>query len=254
MAPQRLEKIESAPGNGMVSEALNPQDVVHGRAADRARLRLASRQNDEAKFSVSQPLEIAKSREGISESAPRISPPRSYGEGSGAGLFGPVDEALEVFGTGARPTPSLESGEARSAVKSKGNFPPRKALKSLETAKESRRPRRAEPYRSMSPNSTRGEGEGKFSASQSIEIARNRERISETQRPMGPDEGIERSETAPEARNIASCGLPQNPESERRSRSRLASLDPPHPAALRASTFPHEGGRGGYSAASATGE
>jgi hypothetical protein len=47
MAPQRLEKIESAPGNGMGSEALNPQDVVHGRAADGARLRLASRENDE---------------------------------------------------------------------------------------------------------------------------------------------------------------------------------------------------------------
>ena len=27
MAPQRLEKIESAPGNGMGSEASNPQDV-----------------------------------------------------------------------------------------------------------------------------------------------------------------------------------------------------------------------------------
>ena len=39
MAPQRLEKIESAPGNGMGSEVSNPQDVVHGRAADRARLR-----------------------------------------------------------------------------------------------------------------------------------------------------------------------------------------------------------------------
>ena len=35
MAPQRLEKIKSAPGNGMVSEASNPQDVVHGRAAVR---------------------------------------------------------------------------------------------------------------------------------------------------------------------------------------------------------------------------
>jgi len=34
MAPQRLEKIESAPGNGMGSEGSNPQDVVHGRAAD----------------------------------------------------------------------------------------------------------------------------------------------------------------------------------------------------------------------------
>ena len=42
MAPQRLEKIESAPGNGMVSEASKPQDLVHGRAADRAlRLRAA---------------------------------------------------------------------------------------------------------------------------------------------------------------------------------------------------------------------
>jgi hypothetical protein len=38
MAPQRLEKIESGPGNGMDSEASNPQDMVHGRAADRARL------------------------------------------------------------------------------------------------------------------------------------------------------------------------------------------------------------------------
>src|SRR5271163_1386127 len=39
MAPQRLEKIESAPGNGSVSEAPRPQDMVHGRAVDRARLR-----------------------------------------------------------------------------------------------------------------------------------------------------------------------------------------------------------------------
>ena len=36
MAPQRLEKIESAPGNGMGSEASNLQDLVPGRAADRA--------------------------------------------------------------------------------------------------------------------------------------------------------------------------------------------------------------------------
>jgi hypothetical protein len=44
MAPQRLEKIESAPGNGMGSEASNLQDVVRGRA-DRARLRPTSREN-----------------------------------------------------------------------------------------------------------------------------------------------------------------------------------------------------------------
>jgi hypothetical protein len=36
MAPQPIEKIESAPGNGMVSEASKPQHLVHGRAADRA--------------------------------------------------------------------------------------------------------------------------------------------------------------------------------------------------------------------------
>src|SRR5271170_6661826 len=42
MAPQRLEKIESAPGNGMVPEASNPQNLVHGREAGRARLRLTS--------------------------------------------------------------------------------------------------------------------------------------------------------------------------------------------------------------------
>ena len=43
MAPQPIEKIESAPGNGMVSKAWNVQDVVHGRAADPARVPLTSR-------------------------------------------------------------------------------------------------------------------------------------------------------------------------------------------------------------------
>ncbi len=75
MAPQPLEKIESAPVNGRASEATNPQDVVHQHAADRARLRPMSRRNDEAaiqagKFSSSQPLEIAKNRERILELAP----------------------------------------------------------------------------------------------------------------------------------------------------------------------------------------
>jgi hypothetical protein len=36
MAPQRLEKIESALGNGMGSDASNLQHLVHGRVADRA--------------------------------------------------------------------------------------------------------------------------------------------------------------------------------------------------------------------------
>jgi hypothetical protein len=80
-----------------------------------------SRENDEAaiqegKFSASQPVEIAQSREGISESAPPLSPPRFLREGRVVGLFGPVGEALEVSGNGAGPTPfaAPESGEGRS--------------------------------------------------------------------------------------------------------------------------------------------
>jgi|SRR5580693_8777977 hypothetical protein len=47
MAPQRLEKIESAPGNGMGSEASNLQDLVRHGAADRASLRPTNRESDE---------------------------------------------------------------------------------------------------------------------------------------------------------------------------------------------------------------
>jgi len=204
MAPQRIEKIESGPGNGMVSEASNPQDVVHGRAANRPRVRSTSRENDEAaiqqgkfsasqaleiaqnrerisetssprlakpyqpispdstrvevegKFSASQPVEITRNRETISETLPpRSSPPRSYGEGSRVGLFGPADEALQVSGSGARPTssPPRESGEGRSAEKSKENFPPRNPLKSHKTGKSPlyhrhRRNSRASPLHS----------------------------------------------------------------------------------------------------------
>jgi hypothetical protein len=43
MASQPLEKIESAPGNGMISKARNLQDMVNGRVADPARLPLTSR-------------------------------------------------------------------------------------------------------------------------------------------------------------------------------------------------------------------
>jgi hypothetical protein len=46
MAPQRFEKIEFAPGSGMVSEASNRQDLVHGRTTDRGPLRLTTRKND----------------------------------------------------------------------------------------------------------------------------------------------------------------------------------------------------------------
>ena len=61
MAPQGLEKIESAPGNGMGSEASNPQDVVRGRAVDRARLRLTSRKNDKVESCRKRRLTLWKS-------------------------------------------------------------------------------------------------------------------------------------------------------------------------------------------------
>jgi hypothetical protein len=74
MAPQQAEKIESVPRNGMGSEASYPQDMVDARAADRARLRLSNRENDEAKFSASQSTEIDRNRERISQTSP--TPPR----------------------------------------------------------------------------------------------------------------------------------------------------------------------------------
>ena len=55
MAPQCLEKIKSAPGNGMGSEASNPQDLVRGRVADRAQLRLTSRNDEVAKLQKKAP-------------------------------------------------------------------------------------------------------------------------------------------------------------------------------------------------------
>ena len=62
MAPQQVEKIESAPGNGMVPEAANPQDVVNGRAADRARLRWRAANDKVAKVAEkgAQGFEIAR--------------------------------------------------------------------------------------------------------------------------------------------------------------------------------------------------
>jgi hypothetical protein len=43
---ERLEKIESRRGNGMASKASDLQDMVHGCAAGRARIRLMGREND----------------------------------------------------------------------------------------------------------------------------------------------------------------------------------------------------------------
>jgi hypothetical protein len=76
MAPQRLEKIESAPGNGMGSEAWKPQHLVHGRAADHALRPGAARTLSNStrgagrKFSALQSIEIARNRKRISEASP----------------------------------------------------------------------------------------------------------------------------------------------------------------------------------------
>ena len=76
MAPQRLEKIESAPGDGMASGSLELLDLVHGRAADRALRPGAARTLSNSprgagrKFSTSQSIEIARNRIRISEASP----------------------------------------------------------------------------------------------------------------------------------------------------------------------------------------
>jgi len=74
MAPQRLEKIESAPENGMAFEVSNPQHLVHGCVAHRALRRNSlgppptarrpqftnSKRSTMGNFSASQPPEIAQ--------------------------------------------------------------------------------------------------------------------------------------------------------------------------------------------------
>src|SRR6202522_3748339 len=87
------------------------------------------------------------------------------------------------------PPPSLESGEARSAVKSKGNFPPRKALKSLETAKDSRPP--GAPSRTARCRRIRPvvKAKGNFPPRKALKSLETAKESREPQRPMGPDEG-----------------------------------------------------------------
>ena len=91
MAPQRLEKIESASGNGMGSVASNLQDLVHGRAADRAGLRFRSRENEQSckvAEKGAQRFEIARCRTEIGACAPPIRTLRentAFAANSGAG-------------------------------------------------------------------------------------------------------------------------------------------------------------------------
>src|SRR5580658_6987180 len=95
----------------------------------------------EGKFSASQHLEIAQNREGISESAPPLSPPLFLRGGSGMGLLGvprapkPSDKGAEGSTSGPSPqeagrgaesvgtSPSPERSAIMRAVKSRDTKP-----------------------------------------------------------------------------------------------------------------------------------
>ena len=168
MAPQRLEKIKSAPGNGMGPEASNPLYLVPGRAADRARLRVTSRENDKSpnsraardpvsppcssvyecrrsarsrhagvmaparprgKFSALQRLENARNRERISIFCGAL--PRAGGTPRGRGARS-APLAIRVRPLGRLRMPSAGSSRHTRVMGGQdreGNFPPRKALK-----------------------------------------------------------------------------------------------------------------------------
>ena len=70
MASQRFEKIESGRGNGMGPETSDPPYLVHGHAADRARLRLTSRKDDEVAKLQKKASEALKSLNAELKSAP----------------------------------------------------------------------------------------------------------------------------------------------------------------------------------------
>jgi hypothetical protein len=96
MVPQRLEKIDSAPGNGMGSEVSNPQDLVHGRATDRARLRLTNRRNGKVtKLQKKVPYALksldAELKSAPADAAPAVLlryAPRNDGDGRAARAIG----------------------------------------------------------------------------------------------------------------------------------------------------------------------
>ena len=81
MAPQRLEKIESAPGNGMAPEAPDPQDMVQSATAPRrlspppTKLLARSRRRRPARKWSEKAREISAPGNGIGSG--RLEPPRS---------------------------------------------------------------------------------------------------------------------------------------------------------------------------------
>jgi hypothetical protein len=75
---------------------------------------MTSRGNDEAKFSASQPVEIAQIREGISESAPPLSPPTFL---RGGKIHGKVEGKFSA-------SQSIEIAQNRKRI-SETSLPPR---------------------------------------------------------------------------------------------------------------------------------
>jgi hypothetical protein len=123
MAPQGLEKIESAPGNGMVSEASNPQDVVLRRAAgpcpDRQpQSRSASRKaapwrrfiaptNEEENFPPRKALKSHKTRKSTREgSLPEL-------VASSRSFLAPAAPSAATMGTPRRPSSCEASASGR---------------------------------------------------------------------------------------------------------------------------------------------
>jgi hypothetical protein len=125
MAPQQIEKIEFAPGNGRGSEAADPQDVVNGRAAtlrDSARMTKLQKVAEKG----AQGFEIARCKTEIV----------AAGTAGRARWRGIVREAWS-----GRPPTSPLSGARKKLIgrtKRRETFPGRKPLKSHETRKESR--------------------------------------------------------------------------------------------------------------------
>ena len=170
MAPQGLEKIESAPENGMGSEASKPQHLVHGRAADRALRPGAARTLSNStrgagrKFSALQSIEIARNRIGISEASPARRTDRRSSR-AGAPL------ALTHAAPGLEPSP-VELGKLQKKAP--------KVLKSLDAKLKSapgappfrrrRNGRRAPP---PAPPRKNGEGRSPYPAYRPLYISRS---------------------------------------------------------------------------------
>jgi hypothetical protein len=132
MAPQRLEKIESAPGNGMSSEASNLQDLVRGRAADGARLRPTSPRV--TKLQKKAPSDL-KSLDAELKSAPRF-PNQTPGRSHRLSRLRRVGESVKDSWTGITALPPV-SGRRHFAPRTRNPTRGRKfsCLQSLENSR-----------------------------------------------------------------------------------------------------------------------